>query len=94
MTEWQKPPGKLLSAILSFLASLPVPLIAIRQDDQGAIVRSTNLTVLNLWLVWFGPQREDKLAIGITGAQLVVGIMGLFVRHKLALLVFKRDNRL
>ena len=93
MTDWQKPPGRILTWMLKSLANLPIPLVAVRQNDQGVIIQSTNFTLLNLWLVWFGPQREDKLAIGIIGAQMVVGIVGLFARHKLALLVFRQDNR-
>lgn len=93
VTTWHQPPGKILTGVLKVVASLPIPLLAIKQDDQGNVVSSTNLTVLNLWLVWFGPQREDKLAIGIIGAQILVGIVALFTRHKLALLVFREDNR-
>lgn len=93
VTRWQQPPNKVLSNVLKTLARLPIPLVAITEDDQGNIVQSTNFTVLNLWLVWFGPQKEDRLAIGIIGAQTTIGIMGLLVRHKLALLVFRQDNR-
>ncbi|CAL8580808.1 tunicamycin resistance protein [Xanthoria parietina] len=93
VTTWHRPPGKILTAVLKVLASLPIPLLAIKKDDRGNVISSTNLTVLNLWLVWFGPQREDKLATGIIGAQFLVGIVALFTRHKLALLVFREDNR-
>lgn len=36
--------------------------------------------------------REDKLALGVLGLQICFGFLGLFVRHRLALLVFKEDN--
>ncbi|KOS17955.1 UDP-N-acetylglucosamine--dolichyl-phosphate N-acetylglucosaminephosphotransferase [Escovopsis weberi] len=61
-------------------------------DDSGRLIDTTNLTLLNLWLVWRGPLREDRLAWEVTLLQLGVGLFGLFVRHKLALLVFKEDN--
>lgn len=93
-TKWQRPPGKIVTSLLKLMARLPIPLVAISLDEHGTIVQSTNLTVLNLWLLWFGPLREDRLAIGIVGAQTIVGIIGLSVRHKLALLVFRQDNRL
>ncbi|KAL8780481.1 MAG: hypothetical protein Q9213_006441 [Squamulea squamosa] len=93
VTAWHQPPGKLLTNVLKLLANLPKPLVALKHDDQGNIVSSTNLTLLNLWLVWFGPKREDRLATGIIGAQILVGIVGLFIRHKLSLLVFREDNR-
>ncbi|KAL9636583.1 MAG: hypothetical protein Q9204_002201 [Flavoplaca sp. TL-2023a] len=93
VTIWHQPPGKVLTGVLKALASLPVPLLAIKQDDQGNVVSSTNLTLLNLWLVWFGPQREDRLAMGVIGSQVCIGVIALYTRHKLALLVFREDNR-
>ncbi|KAI4186272.1 MAG: hypothetical protein LQ346_005721 [Caloplaca aetnensis] len=93
VTEWQQPPGMLATGVLKGLANLPVPLIAIRLNDDGDVIQSTNFTILNLWLVWFGPQREDTLATAIIGVQIMVGLVGLFVRHKMALLVFREDNR-
>lgn len=68
-------------------------LVRCETDAQtGAVMRCTNLTILNLWLVWFGPQREDRLAMGILATQIVCGLGGLWVRHRLALLVFNQDN--
>lgn len=93
VTIWRQPPSKILSSALKVSASLPIPLVAITQDEHGNVVSSTNLTILNLWLIWFGPQREDQLAIGIITAQSLVGLLALFIRHKLALLVFRHDNR-
>lgn len=55
-------------------------------------MESTNFTLLNLWLVWFGPKREDKLAMEILIMQTVVGFFGLFIRHNFALLLFEKDN--
>jgi hypothetical protein len=37
--------------------------------------------------------REDVLAINIVAFQTFCGIIGLLVRHKLALWVFREDNR-
>ena len=70
-----------------------VPLVALETNSRGEIVESSNLTILNLFLVWLGPMREDRLAIRILAVQGVCGVLGLLVRHKLALLVFERDNR-
>jgi len=42
--------------------------------------------------VWFGPMREDKVAMGIAALQVVCGVVGLLIRHKAALLVFPSDN--
>lgn len=61
-------------------------------DEEGRFVETTNFTLINLWLVWRGPLREDRLALELTGMQTVLGFFGLFVRHGLARLVFKDDN--
>ena len=97
VTKWEKdsPPSKLQTLFLNILASFPVlPLIKLERDDSGEIFESTNFTILNLWLVWFGPKREDRLAIELLIMQTCCGVVGLFVRHFLALLVFRQDNRL
>ncbi len=67
-------------------------LLRVKLDDEGRFVETSNFTILNLWLVWRGPLREDRLATEITVMQAAVGLFGLFVRHKLALLIFKEDN--
>ncbi|KAJ2983843.1 hypothetical protein NQ176_g397 [Zarea fungicola] len=67
-------------------------LLRVTLDEEGRFVETSNFTLLNLWLVWRGPLREDRLATEITVLQLVLGLFGLFARHRLALLVFKEDN--
>ena len=93
MTQWPRPPSKILSKLLKLLAGIPLPLIRLKIDQKGDITESTNLTILNLWLVWLGPMKEDRLAVDILGMQLLIGFVGLFVRHRLALWVFREDNR-
>lgn len=79
----------LIQQALRMLATLRLVEI---ETEEGNVVRCTNLTLLNLWLVWFGPMREDRLAMSLGAAQVVVGLAGLAVRHRLALLVFPVDN--
>ena len=67
-------------------------LLRVTLDEEGRFVETSNFTILNLWLVWRGPLREDRLAMEITAMQMMVGLFGLFVRHGLALLIFKEDN--
>jgi UDP-N-acetylglucosamine--dolichyl-phosphate N-acetylglucosaminephosphotransferase len=67
-------------------------LLDIKVNDDGQVVESSNFTLINLWLVWFGPMREDRLAMGLTMLQFVCGLLGLLVRHRLAMLVFTADN--
>ncbi|KAL1959726.1 hypothetical protein VTO42DRAFT_1312 [Malbranchea cinnamomea] len=91
VTQWKRPPQKLIAMSLDILHALR--LARVTKDAEGNIVESTNLTLINLWLVWFGPLREDRLALHLVGLQFLCGIIGLLVRHKLALLVFREDNR-
>lgn len=62
------------------------------RSAEGRVVETTNMTILNLWLVWRGPLREDRLLNEIVVMQVLVGFLGLFVRHKAALLIFTADN--
>ncbi|KAI9839219.1 MAG: hypothetical protein M1819_003212 [Sarea resinae] len=89
-TKYALPPSTLVSLALRTLSR--VRLLKIESNADGEIVESSNFTILNLWLVWFGPMREDRLAMGILAMQMVVGLLGLVVRHRLALWVFRDDN--
>lgn len=91
VTEWTEPPSRLVDAGLSLLHTLK--LVRVTKDESGRITESSNLTILNLWLVWMGPMREDQLAWHMVAVQVFCGMLGLFVRHRLALLVFHHDNR-
>jgi UDP-N-acetylglucosamine--dolichyl-phosphate N-acetylglucosaminephosphotransferase len=90
VTEWQHPPKAGVAVVLKLLHRLR--LVDVGCDSEGRVVESSNLTILNLWLVWFGPKREDRLAKEILGMQIVCGLIGLFVRHRLALWIFDADN--
>ena len=83
-------PKPYVARVLRLLARLR--LVYLKEDQHGNFVEMSNLTILNLWLVWRGPMKEQRLAVEITALQTVLGLLGLFVRHRLALLVFKEDN--
>lgn len=94
LTEYpvERPPSKLQTVLLLTLAK--VRLLRIELDpNTNQIKSSTNFTILNLWLVWFGPMREDILAYGLLAMQTAFGLFGLFVRHRMALWIFSLDNR-
>lgn len=91
VTEWAHPPSPLIDIVLKILHQLR--LIGLKTNQKGEIVESTNLTLLNLWILWFGPMKEDRLALHIVLLQAVLGLVALFVRHRMALLVFPADNR-
>ena len=93
MTQWLQPPSLPRATLLKTLANFPIPLIQLKVDKDGKILESSNLTILNLWLVWFGPRKENRLALELTLLQAGLGFTGLLVRHQLALLVFRQDNR-
>lgn len=90
VTEWQQPPSPVIDMALRLLHKLH--LLRVETNLKGQVVESTNFTILNLWLVWWGPMREDRLAMGLLAVQVVSGLMGLFVRHRLALWIFREDN--
>jgi UDP-N-acetylglucosamine--dolichyl-phosphate N-acetylglucosaminephosphotransferase len=88
--EFRKPLARPIAAGMKVLHRLR--LLDVETDEHGQVTSSSNFTLINLWLVWFGPMREDRLALGLLGFQAVVGLMGLFIRHRMALLVFTQDN--
>ncbi|KAL1598622.1 tunicamycin resistance protein [Paraconiothyrium brasiliense] len=88
--EFKKPLGRPVAASLKLLHRLR--LLDVETDENGQVVSSSNFTLINLWLVWFGPMREDRLALGLLAFQTAVGVLGLLVRHRMALLVFTADN--
>ncbi len=93
-TVWprERPPSKILTVIFTITAKLRLLKITI-DKDTNRIATTSNLTILNLWLVWFGPMREDTLAWGILSMQMACGLLGLCVRHTMALWIFGIDNR-
>ncbi|CAK7270838.1 tunicamycin resistance protein [Sporothrix epigloea] len=94
VTVWlpERQPRKPVAWALRLLARLHLLRLTTDPDDPRIIQQTTNMTLLNLWLVWRGPLREDRLAIEVLVMQACVGLFGLFVRHRLALLIFKEDN--
>ncbi|CAE7174033.1 hypothetical protein CFE70_005083 [Pyrenophora teres f. teres 0-1] len=88
--EFTKPLRRPIAEILKVLHRLRM--LHVETDEKGEVVSSSNFTLINLWLVWFGPMREDRLTLGLSAFQFAVGLVGLFVRHRMALLIFTADN--
>jgi UDP-N-acetylglucosamine--dolichyl-phosphate N-acetylglucosaminephosphotransferase len=88
--QFERPLARPIAEGLKLLHRLRM--LDVEVDKEGTVVSCSNFTIINLWLVWFGPMREDRLAVGLLGFQTAVGLMGLFVRHRMALLVFSQDN--
>jgi len=88
--EFRKPLHRPIAETLKLLHRLRM--LDVEVNAEGQVVSSSNFTLINLWLVWFGPMREDRLAMGLLGFQFLIGGLGLFIRHRMALLVFSSDN--
>lgn len=80
---WMRPLGKLGLIKITY-----------DTDDKGRELfkESSNLTIINLYLVWRGPLHEKRLAWELAAWQLVIGACGLVVRHSAASLVYREDN--
>lgn len=85
-----KPNYRLGSVLLSGLAVFG--LIKVERNEKGQIVRFSNMTIINLCLVWFGPMREDKLCILLLVIQFAVGVLMLFARHTVGPWIIGYDN--
>ena len=94
VTVWppERPPSKLLTAVFFVLAKVRL-LEVVVDKKSNRIVSTSNLTIINLWLVWRGPLREDQLCHELLMMQSACGLLGLLVRHTMALLIFSVDNR-
>ncbi|KAL2267447.1 hypothetical protein VTJ83DRAFT_4724 [Remersonia thermophila] len=96
VTTWPdgKPPRKAVEWGLRTLGRLGLLRVVVDKGEDGKerIVETSNLTLLNLWLVWRGPMKESRLTLEVTMLQAAMGLAGLVVRYRLALLVFSQDN--
>ncbi|EXJ92185.1 UDP-N-acetylglucosamine-dolichyl-phosphate N-acetylglucosaminephosphotransferase [Capronia epimyces CBS 606.96] len=94
VTPWpdDRPPSKLLTTVFFTLEKLHLLQVTVN-PKTNRISSTSNLTIINLWLVWRGPMREDQLTRELLIMQSVCGLFGLFVRHTMALLIFSVDNR-
>ncbi|KAF2475842.1 N-acetylglucosaminephosphotransferas-like protein [Lindgomyces ingoldianus] len=88
--EFERPLTRPIAEGLKLLHRLRM--LDVEVNGEGRVVSCSNFTIINLWLVWFGPMREDRLALGLLAFQTAVGLVGLFIRHRMALLVFTQDN--
>lgn len=78
------------SRLVSFLAFFR--LIKVRRNEKNEITEFSNMTIINLTLLWFGPMREDKLCLTILAIQLFMGLLMVVVRHTVGPWMFGYDN--
>lgn len=86
----KEPPKKFFVPIMKIMHKLR--LIDLEFDDKGNLINCTNMTLITLTLVWFGPMREDKLCNRIMLMQFIVGISVLILRHLMGAAFFGSDN--
>lgn len=87
----EKKPKKIVSTMLKILYKFK--LIDINIDPKtNEILDCSNMTLINLIIVWFGPMREDKLCNTILLLQFSIGLAAICLRHLLGSLLFGNDN--
>lgn len=87
----EKAPKKVMIPIFKVLHALR--LIDIEIDTKTGVIKNcTNMTLINLVLVWFGPMREDKLCNRILAIQFAIGLCAVVARHSLGSFIFGHDN--
>ncbi|KAI0323597.1 N-acetylglucosaminephosphotransferase [Cubamyces sp. BRFM 1775] len=88
----EKRPSKLASLVLRVFSALG--LVELTVDERtGEISQTTNLTILNVFLLRLGPMREDSLTRVLIATQVCGSLMAFFVRYGLAGLVYDGNRR-
>ncbi|KAL1677933.1 glycosyl transferase family 4-domain-containing protein [Schizophyllum commune] len=90
--EIKQPVKPLTNATLRLLAALRLTRLTI-DEKTGAITHTTNLTILNFFLVHLGPLREDTLVKVLMTVQVAGSVFAFVVRYVLAGLVYDGDRR-
>lgn len=68
-------------------------LIDLEYDKKtGELLTCSNMTLINLVLVWSGPLREDKLCQRLLILQFVIGVFAIVLRHLGGALIYGHDN--
>ncbi|KAG7661457.1 ALG7 [[Candida] subhashii] len=85
-------PNKLQILMLTVLELFK--LIKLQRDPKqnNKIIRFSNMTIINLFLVWFGPMKENQLCTLILTFQFIIGIFMIAVRHTIGPWLFGYDN--
>ena len=65
--EFKKPPSTLSTAILKILSTLG--LVKLSTNPETGLPETTNLTILNVFLVVLGPMKEDTLVKTLISTQ-------------------------
>lgn len=68
-------------------------LIRLNRNREGLVIGCSNLTVLNLLLIWFGDMREDRLTMLVMGSQILGSLVGFGIRYGMSGLFYELSTR-
>ncbi|CCE65889.1 hypothetical protein TPHA_0N01080 [Tetrapisispora phaffii CBS 4417] len=89
----ENPPKKVFVPVLYFLHFCKLIDLEFETKDNKTIIKScSNMTIINLTLVWLGPMREDKLCNNILAIQFITGLLSVGIRHIIGTILFGTDN--
>ncbi|KAJ7784659.1 N-acetylglucosaminephosphotransferase [Mycena metata] len=91
-TLFLKPPSKLTTLVLVTLSTLGLTDLT-RHPSNGTILEANNLTVLNFFLLRFGPRTEKSLVQVLMCSQVAGSLFAFTVRYGLAWLVYDGNRR-
>ncbi|KAJ3935107.1 MAG: UDP-N-acetylglucosamine-dolichyl [Lentinula lateritia] len=86
-----KPPSKLAATVLRILSIFKMVVLTVH--PSGVILETTNLTILNFFLVRLGPMNEKRLVQVLMCCQIGGSVLAFSVRYGLAGLVYDGDRR-
>ncbi|KAF8349304.1 N-acetylglucosaminephosphotransferase [Amanita rubescens] len=91
-TMFLKAPSQLTVFVLRTFAALGLTELT-THSTNGTILESSNLTILNFFLVRFGPMNEKKLVKVLIWSQIAGSVLAFVIRYGLAGLVYDGDRR-
>lgn len=89
---FEKPPSRLTTYLLHMFATFGLTELTVH-PKSGTILEATNLTILNFFLVRFGPMNEKRLVQVLMCSQVAGSVVAFVVRYGLAGLVYDGDRR-
>ncbi|KAF9481207.1 N-acetylglucosaminephosphotransferase [Pholiota conissans] len=85
-------PSRLATFVVRILSALKLTEVT-TDPTTGAITNTTNLTILNVFLLRLGPMSEKRLVQVLICSQVAGSILAFFIRYALAWLVYDGDRR-
>ncbi|EIW67939.1 hypothetical protein TREMEDRAFT_32854 [Tremella mesenterica DSM 1558] len=93
LTEFERPPEIKTRVVLRIMEILRLVKLERASSTMRVILSSTNLTILNLLLVHFGPMREQSLCLGLGFIQVFCSGVAFGIRYGLGSMVYGGERR-